>query len=112
MTRKEQIEQAASKYCQDNIPKILQMHLAISTAFEAGVEWADKHPANFWHRVADGDLPTSYDECLFANKNGNVDIGYMLDNEAIISNKNIAICIEEVEYWAEIPKLPENIHRT
>lgn len=108
MTREEKIEQAAGKYCQANIPNMPQTHLTISTVFEAGVEWADKHPAKFWHSVADGDLPTSYVECLFANKNGNVDIGYMLDNEAIVSNNNIAICIEDIEYWAEIPKLHEN----
>lgn len=106
MTREEKIEQVASKYCQTNIPSVLQMHLAISTAFEAGAKWADEHPANFWRSVADGDLPTSYVECLFANKKGDINIGYMLDNEAIVSNNNIVGCIEDFEYWAEIPKLP------
>lgn len=41
MTREELIEMAAKKYCQDNIPNLPQMHLAISTAFEAGAKWAD-----------------------------------------------------------------------
>ena len=41
MTREELIEMAANKYCQDNIPNLPQMHLAISIAFEAGVKWAD-----------------------------------------------------------------------
>ena len=43
MTREELIESAAKKYCQDNIPNLPQMHLTISTAFEAGVEWCDAH---------------------------------------------------------------------
>lgn len=112
MTREEKIEQAAIKYCKTNIPNLSQMHLTVSMVFEAGVEWADKHPANFWHSVADGDLPTSYVECLFANKKEDINIGYMLDNEAIVSNNNIVGCIEDFEYWAEIPKLPLNLHRT
>ena len=41
MTREELIEKAAKKYCHDNIPNLPQMHLAISTAFEAGAKWAD-----------------------------------------------------------------------
>lgn len=41
MTREELIEKAAKKYCQDNIPNLPQMHLTISTAFEAGAKWAD-----------------------------------------------------------------------
>ena len=43
MTREEFIESAAKKYCQDNIPDLPQMHLTLSTAFEAGVEWCDAH---------------------------------------------------------------------
>ena len=35
---------AAKKYCQDNIPNLPQMHLAISTAFEAGAKWAEEYP--------------------------------------------------------------------
>ena len=44
MTREEFIESAAKKYCQDNIPNLPQMHLTISTAFEAGAKWADENP--------------------------------------------------------------------
>lgn len=38
MTREETIKQAANKYCKTNIPNLSQMHLAISTAFEAGAK--------------------------------------------------------------------------
>lgn len=41
MTREDIIKMMAKKYCQDNIPNLPQMHLAISTAFEAGAKWAD-----------------------------------------------------------------------
>jgi len=52
MNREEEITQAATKYCQDNIPSMQNMHLAISTAFEAGAEWADGHPSwNFITRL-------------------------------------------------------------
>lgn len=45
MTREELIENVSKKYCQDNIPNLPQMHLAISTAFEAGAKWAEEHPS-------------------------------------------------------------------
>lgn len=112
MTREEQIRQAALAYSFDTDGGHSGDLNAGRDDFTEGAKWADEHPVKFWHKVADGDLPTSYDECLFANKNGNVDIGYMLDNEAIVSNNNIAICIKDVAYWAEIPKLPLNLHRT
>ena len=76
--------------------------------FIEGAKWTDKHPANFWHRVVDGDLPTPYVRCLFINYRGAEGVGYMLDNEAVIADNAFAALIDEVEYWAEIPKLPEN----
>lgn len=108
MTREETIEQVASKYCQDNIPNLSQMHLTVSMVFEAGAKWADEHPVKFWHSVADGDLPTPYVRCLFISYIGVESIGYMLDNEAVIADNAFAALIDEVEYWAEIPKLPKN----
>ena len=46
MTWEELIEISAKKYCQDNIPNLPQMHLAISTAFEAGAKWVNDNSAN------------------------------------------------------------------
>lgn len=108
MKREEQIRQAALAYSFDTDGGHSGDLNAGRDDFIEGAKWADEHPAKFWHRVADGDLPTSYVECLFTNKNGNVNIGYMLDNESIITNNAFAAVIEEVEYWAEIPKLHEN----
>ena len=70
MTREELIENASKKYCQDNIPNLPQMHLTISTAFEAGAEWADAHPVKPWHKVADGDLPKEYKISLWHTMRG------------------------------------------
>ena len=86
MTREElieKIENIAKKYCQDNILNLQQMHLAISTAFEAGAKWVEKHPANPWHNVADGDLPKEYKgdaTCptfLVAAKGGNLIMAFL-----------------------------------
>lgn len=112
MTREELIEQAASKYCQDNIPNTPQMHLAISTAFEAGAEWADEHPAAFWHSVADGDLP------LKAKNNNRVEFSVevlvRLDKNRLAfgrydyTYKSWYVGLQRVypTHWMEIPELP------
>lgn len=68
----------------------------------------DGATASHWHKVVDGDLPTSYVRCLLANHKG-MCVGYMLDNEGIIldSGNSFASTIDEVDYWMEIPELPE-----
>lgn len=75
--------------------------LAARMAFEGAT-------ASHWHKVVDGDLPTSYVRCLLANHKG-MCVGYMLDNEGIIldSGDSFASTIDEVDYWMEIPELPE-----
>lgn len=116
MTRQEQIEQAANEYCQTNIPNLSQMHLAISTAFEAGAKWADEHTAKFWHRVADGDLPSEpqgdeFDMPFIVSTNGeDVLFAYYAHKEEEESPEFYDDCELplDVMYWAEIPKLPEN----
>ena len=45
MNRVNGINKAAQEYCKKNIPNLQDMHLAIETAFEAGAEYADKHPS-------------------------------------------------------------------
>ena len=64
MTREEEIKEAAQKYIynkryyESNIrPRI----------FEAGATWADCHPINPWHTVADGDLPKKSGDYLCSN---------------------------------------------
>ena len=39
----------------------------IEAAFEAGAEWADEHPKNGWHTVADEDWPNNDKDYLCYN---------------------------------------------
>lgn len=45
MNRTNEIYKAAREYCKNNIPVLQEMHSTISTAFEAGAEYTDKHPS-------------------------------------------------------------------
>lgn len=114
MTREELIEKAAKKYCHDNIPNLPQMHLNIWTAFEVGAKWASVHPANPWHKVADGDLPK---ECkgdaicptfLVVARGGDVIMACYAwkedeDKPYFYDDCDMAL---DVEWWMEIPQLP------
>ena len=113
MTREKETSQAALRYCQHNIPSTPNMHLAISTAFEAGAEWADSHPASPWHKVADGDLPPKA-------KNNNrivfsIDVLLRLDKKTVAfgcydyTYKKWFIGLKDVHptHWMEIPELPK-----
>lgn len=44
MSRENEINKAATEYCKKNIPE-LYMRPTNETAFEAGAEYADKHPS-------------------------------------------------------------------
>lgn len=109
MNRKQEIRQAALGYAYDTDGGSSGDLNASRDDFMAGVKWADEHPLKFWHKVADGDLPKPYVRCLFINYRGAESVGYMLDNEAVIADNAFAALIDEVEYWAEIPKLPINL---
>lgn len=106
MTREELIEKAAKKYCQGNIPNLPQMHLTIQTAFEAGAEWADAHPANPWHNVADGDFPPDDTYCLFLIYDEYIEQGYVLDGHVHFDYPENPRPLKDLHYWMEIPKLP------
>lgn len=45
MNRANEIYKAAQEYCKKNIPNLQEMRPTIETAFEAGAEYADKHPS-------------------------------------------------------------------
>ena len=54
MTRKEEINVAASKYIEDN--SMPDGYIAISDhkdSFIEGANWADSHPVNMWHDVSE-----------------------------------------------------------
>lgn len=106
MTREELIEKAAKKYCQDNIPNLPQMHLTIATAFEAGAKWADAHPVNPWHNVADGDLPADNTYCLFLVGIDNIERGHVMDGCVHFDSTEKPWMLKDMDYWMEIPKTP------
>lgn len=108
MTREELIEMAAKKYCHDNIPHMSLMYFSISIAFEAGAKWADAHPVNPWHSIADGDLPKE-EKLYLCGDNSDYIIGEwnaetrrFTDPFSRFDNQRI----DWVKYWMEIPKLP------
>ena len=45
MNRVNEINKAAQEYCEKNIPDLQDIPNTIETAFEAGAEYADKHPS-------------------------------------------------------------------
>lgn len=45
MNRVNEINKAAQEYCEKNTPNLQDMHLTVEKAFEAGAEYADKHPS-------------------------------------------------------------------
>lgn len=119
MTRDNEIANAASEAMTETLmsypmyefsPKATDL---LECAYIKGAEWADKHPANFWHSVADGDLPPkaknnnrvefSVEVLVLLNKNrlafGRYDYTY----------KSWYVGLQRVypTHWMEIPKLPK-----
>ena len=108
MTREEEIKEAAQKYIynkryyESNIrPRI----------FEAGATWADCHPINPWHTVADGDYPARV-----LDTNG--DEHYKSETVVVTDGKTWTIAMYDydlhkwstmlnVTHWIEIPQLPK-----
>lgn len=94
----------------------------LECAYIKGAEWADKHPANPWHSVADGDLPK---EDVFENNmlivygagiGFEYDVQYVKENGGAFGFYTPAIgfneiddfsIIEGVEYWMEMPEVKE-----
>ena len=105
MTREELIEKTGKEYCHDNIPNLPQMHLAISTAFEAGAKWAEEHPANPWHNVADGDLPKESGDYL-CYSGYETRIGWFSTSKNKFYNPYSRFDEKiEVNYWMEVPQI-------
>lgn len=123
MTRDNEIANAASEAMTETLiscpmyefsPKATDL---LECAYIKGAEWADSHPINTWHSVADGDLPKgvkSNNECMpfiVKTKNGNQYLAYYakwLDEEYRAIRHDFfdeCDCLLDVEYWMEIPEL-------
>ena len=105
MTREEEIKEAAQKYIynkryyESNIrPRI----------FEAGATWADRHPVNPWHSVADGDLPEKTGNYLCSDGEESIVAFYSHVSEGFFNplEKYGGDYDDLIKYWMEIPQLP------
>lgn len=110
MKREEEIKKAGSEYT-ENYDCFGVNIIDIEIGFIKGAKWADEHPKNFWHSVADGDLPLkaknnnrvefSVEVLVLLNKNrlafGRYDYTY----------KSWYVGLQRVypTHWAEIPEL-------
>lgn len=104
MKRTEEITKAALEFspCMDYKREI----------FIAGALWADNHPKNFWHSVADGDLPPK------AKNNNRVEFSVRvlvrLEKNRLAfgrydyTYKGWYVGLQNVHptHWMEIPELP------
>lgn len=116
MTREEQIRQAALAYSFDTDGGHSGDLNAGRDDFIEGAKWAAEHTNTFWHSVADGDLPSEpqgyefYMPFLVSANDEDVLFAYYAhkeDEDAPEFYDNCGLPLD-VEYWAEIPKLPEN----
>ena len=88
---KDKIEQAAKEYCEKEIPSLKSMHFTISSAFEAGAEWA---LANQWHEISRDKIPNDVD-ILIRFEDGSIK-RYDEDLPELL-----------VTHWCEIPQFKE-----
>ena len=115
MNREEEIKKAGSEYTEDY--GCFNCDLGdVGCGFVDGAKWADEHLVKFWHKVADGDLPSEpkgdeFDMPFIVDTNGkDVLFAYYAHKEDEESPEFYDDCELplDVMYWAEIPKLPEN----
>ena len=107
MTREKEISKAAQKY----IITDKTCGVGVRTqAFISVAKWADEHPKNPWHSIADGDLPQVNKRCLLSFQGGFY-IGFMRANKSVFLEDEISFFtdIYDIEYWMEIPKLPTEL---
>lgn len=88
----------------------------LECAYIKGAEWADKHPANPWHSVDDGDWP----KCGYAEdvqfvvmlKDGDISLAYYdEDANGICDFYDDCDCPLDVKYWMEIPEIKMEIQK-
>lgn len=108
MTREEQIRKAALVYSFNTDGGHTGDLNTGRDDFMEGAEWADAHPVNPWHSIADGDLPKE-EKLYLCGDNSDYIIGEwnaetrrFTDPFSRFDNQRI----DWVKYWMEIPKLP------
>lgn len=117
MTRDNEIANAASEAMTETLMSCPMYEFSpeatdlLECAYIKGAEWADSHPINTWHSVADGDLPPK------AKNNNRIE--YSIQVLLCLDNDNVALGCYDYTYkgwyvglqnvhpthWMEIPKL-------
>lgn len=105
MTREEQIREAALAYSFDTDGGCTGDLNTGRDDFMVGAEWADAHPANPWHKVADGDLPKESGDCLCYD-GYETSIGWFDTSDNLFNSYSRFMKKIEVKYWMKVPKLP------
>ena len=106
MTREEQIREAALVYSFDTDGGYTGDLNTGRDDFMEGAEWADAHPANPWHNIADGDFPPDDTYCLFLIYGEHMEQGYVRDGDVHFDSTEKPWAFKNLDYWMEIPQLP------
>jgi len=118
--RQKQIEEAVSTSITETLMSAPYYEFSpratdlLECAFRKGAEWADEKPASPWHSVADGDLPEEANgdaidpPFLVTVRDGYTFMAYYGRSEDdgemdFFDDCGLALA---VDYWMEIPKLP------
>lgn len=100
---KDKIEQAAKEYCEKEIPSLKSMHFTISSAFEAGAEWA---LANQWHKIEEKQ-PPFMQIVILADSAQRFCLGYINTENKLRKFAKEKIDLEKITHWCEIPQFKE-----
>lgn len=114
MNREEEIRQAALKYSFDTDGGVTGDLNTGRDDFTEGALWSDSHPKSPWHSVADGDLPkepkgNEHDLPFLTQFEDDIILSYYAadeDNPDVFDFYDECGCALSVNYWMEIPKLP------
>ena len=114
MTREEEIAKAASVSMTEvlmSTPNYVFSPRAtdlLECAYIKGAEWADSHPINPWHSVADGDLPEKTGNYLCSDGEESIVAFYSHVSGGFFNplEKYGGDYDDLIKYWMEIPQLP------
>ena len=105
MNREEIINQAASEYTENYGYFNVDLD-DVECGFIDGAEWADEHPINPWHSIADGDFPPNNTYCLFPSIIDEFEVGYVQNGYVHFNYTEKPRSLKDIKYWMEIPELP------
>lgn len=102
MTREKEIGKAASEYTENYGYFNVDLD-DVCCGFMDGAEWADEHPINPWHSIADGDLPKTDGRYIVMAQNGYCHTCQYHTDDRYWDTVGYQ---SDIKYWMEIPELP------